>query len=257
MISIRRSLRVCERHLLMWRSMAGASLVGNVLEPLIYLVVLGYGVGAMTRPEMLPDGLSYRVFYGSGLLASVAMFTASFESMFGAFTRMMSQRTYECMIATPISLGEVLVGDALFAGIKGAIAALCVPLVMLMIGDPVSPLVLLGVAPAFLVAFLFASSAILVTAYTPDYAWFNYYITLVLTPLFLFGGIFFPVDRFGEFAALASVSPLGMGVQVLRPLVLGHLPAWQPVLGLVCISLLGGGLCLWLARRKMQVRLIG
>ena len=257
MISLARSLRVCERHLMMWRSMAGASIVGNVLEPLIYLIVLGYGVGAMTRPEMLPDGMTYRVFYGSGLLASVAMFSASFESMFGAFTRMMSQRTYESMIATPISLGEVLVGDALFAGLKGTIAALCVPLVMVAIGDPVSPLVIFGAVPAFLIAFLFASSGILVTAYTPDYAWFNYYITLVLTPLFLFGGIFFPLERFGDYAVYATWSPLSMGVQVLRDLVTGHVPAWQAMVGLLMCSILGGGLCLWLARRKLQVRLIG
>ena len=257
MISLRRSLRVCERHLLMWRSMAGASVVGNVLEPLIYLVVLGFGVGAMTRPEMLPQGMSYRLFYGSGLLASVAMFTASFESMFGAFTRMMAQRTYECMIATPISLGEVLLGDALFAGFKGAVASLCVPLVMVLIGDPVSPLVLFGLPAAFLIAFLFGAAGILVTAYTPDYAWFNYYITLVLTPLFLFAGIFFPVERFGDYAAYASLSPLSMAVQVLRPLTLGAWPAWQPVLGLVGISVIGGGLCLALARAKLQVRLIG
>ena len=257
MISLTRSFRVCERHLIMWRSMAGASVVGNVLEPLIYLIVLGYGVGTMTRPEMLPDNMTYRAFYGSGLLASVAMFSASFESMFGAFTRMMAQRTYESMIATPVTLGEVLVGDALFAGLKAAIAAMCVPLVMVAIGDPVSPMVLIGIIPAFLIAFLFASSGILVTAYTPDYAWFNYYITLVLTPLFLFGGIFFPLDRFGDYAVYAAWSPLSMGVQVLRDLVMGHLPAWEPLLGVFVCSVVGGGLCLWCARRKLQIRLIG
>ena len=257
MISPTRCLRVCERHLLMWRSMAGASIVGNVLEPLIYLIVLGYGVGAMTRPELLPEGMSYRFFYGSGLLASIAMFSASFESMFGAFTRMTSQRTYECMIATPISLGEVLVGDALFAGIKGAIAALCVPLVMTLIGDPVSPWVIVGFVPAFLIAFLFGAAGILVTAYTPDYAWFNYYITMVLTPLFLFGGIFFPLDRFGDYAVYASLSPLSQGVVVLRQLVMGQAPEALPLLALFLYSVVGGGLFLWLARRKLQRRLIG
>ena len=257
MNSFQRSLRVCERHLLMWRSMAGASIVGNVLEPTMYLVVLGYGMGSMTRADVLPDGMSYRLFYGSGLLASVAMISASFESMFGAFTRMESQRTYESMIATPVSLGEVLMGDALFAGFKGCIAALCVPLVMLAIGEPVSWWVVATLPAAFAIAFLFGAAGILVTAFTPDYAWFNYYITLVLTPLFLFAGIFFPVDRFGDYAALARWSPLSMGVDVVRPLVLGTLPSWQPILGLFLVAFVGGGLCLVLARRRLQVRLIG
>ena len=74
---------------------------------------------------------------------------------------------------------------------------------------------------------------------------------------FLFGGIFFPLERFGDYARYAALSPLSMGVEVLRDLVTGHLPAWQPVVGLILFSVLGGSLCLWLARRKLQVRLIG
>ena len=121
--------------------------------------------------------------------------SASFENLFGAFTRMMGQRTYEAMIATPISLAEVLVGDALYAATKASIASLAVPAVLLLVGEPVSPMVLLGLPTTVIIAFFFGSAALLVMAHSPDYGWFNYYITLVLTPMFLFSGVFFPPRR--------------------------------------------------------------
>jgi len=241
----------------MWRQHVGASLAGNVAEPLLYLLILGFGMGEMMDSRALPEGMNYRLFYGSGLIASVAMMSASFENLFGAFTRMMGQRTYEAMIATPISLAEVLVGDALYAATKASIASLAVPAVLLLVGEPVSPMVLLGLPTTVIIAFFFGSAALLVMAHSPDYGWFNYYITLVLTPMFLFSGVFFPLDVFGPFAEAARFVPLSVGVEVQRSLVTGQIPPIQPVV--LTLTLLPGlsWLFLNLAHRKLQRRLVG
>ncbi|MEC7749968.1 MAG: ABC transporter permease [Myxococcota bacterium] len=256
-MSLSRSWRVCLRHLFMWRQHVGASLAGNVAEPLLYLLILGFGMGEMMDSRALPEGMNYRLFYGSGLIASVAMMSASFENLFGAFTRMMGQRTYEAMIATPISLAEVLVGDALYAATKASIASLAVPAVLLLVGEPVSPMVLLGLPTTVIIAFFFGSAALLVMAHSPDYGWFNYYITLVLTPMFLFSGVFFPLDVFGPFAEAARFVPLSVGVEVQRSLVTGQIPPIQPVV--LSLTLLPGlsWLFLNLAHRKLQRRLVG
>ena len=257
MISLARSWRVCLRHLFMWRQHAGASLAGNVAEPLLYLLILGFGMGEMMDERALPEGMKYRLFYGSGLIASVAMMSASFENLFGAFTRMMGQRTYEAMIATPISLSEVLVGDALYAATKASVASMAVPAVLLVVGEPVSPMILLGLPATVILAFFFGSASLLVMAHSPDYGWFNYYITLVLTPMFLFSGVFFPLEVFGPYAEAARFVPLSVGVEIQRSLVLGEVPPLQPIL--LTLTLLPGlsWLFLRLAHRKLQRRLIG
>ncbi|MBM65007.1 MAG: nodulation protein NodJ [Myxococcales bacterium] len=252
-----RSWRVCLRHLYMWRQHAGASLAGNVAEPLLYLLILGFGMGEMMDRSALPEGMNYRLFYGSGLIASVAMMSASFENLFGAFTRMMGQRTYEAMIATPISLSEVLVGDAMYAAIKASLASLAVPVVLVVVGEPVSPMILLGLPATVILAFFFGSAALVVMAHSPDYGWFNYYITLVLTPMFLFSGVFFPLEIFGPYAEAARIVPLSIGVEIQRSLVLGQVPPMQSII--LTLTLLPGlsWLFLRLARRKLQQRLIG
>lgn len=257
MKSLMRAVRVCSRHLHMWRQHAGASLVGNVAEPLLYLLILGFGMGEMMDASKLPGEMSYRLFYGSGLLASVAMMSASFENLFGAFTRMMGQRTYEAMIATPIRLREVLYGDALYASVKATLASLAVPVVLLLVGEPVSPLILLGVPASFILGIFFGSAALLVMAHSPDYGWFNYYITLVITPMFLFGGVFFPLEVFGPYAELARFVPLSIGVELQRSLILGQMPSLQALLLTVFALPFLSWVFLRLAERKLQRRLIG
>jgi lipooligosaccharide transport system permease protein len=257
MISLRRAWRVTVRNAHMWRNMAAPSLVGNVAEPLLYLVVLGFGMGGMIDADALPEGVSYRFFYGSGLIMSVAMFAASFENLFGAFTRMMGQRTYEAIIATPVTLAEVLWGDTLFAALKGVIAGVIVPLVLLALGEPVSPMLLLALPALGLTALVFAAVALLVMSYSPDYAWFSFYMSLVLAPLFLFSGIFFPIEQFGDLTWLAKLSPLAMGVEVVRPLAFGEWPALAPLVAMGVLMPPTAVLALHFAHRKLHQRLIG
>jgi lipooligosaccharide transport system permease protein len=257
MMSVRRAWRVTVRNAHMWRNMAAPSLVGNVAEPLLYLLVLGYGMGEMIDDDALPEGVSYRFFYGSGLIMSVAMFAASFENLFGAFTRMMGQRTYEAIIATPITLAEVLWGDTLFAAIKGVVAGTFVPVVLVALGEPVSPMLFLGLPALGLTALVFAAVALLVMSYSPDYAWFNFYMTLVLAPLFLFSGIFFPIEQFGDLTWLAQLSPLAMGVEVVRPLALGQWPELTPVVSMAVLMPVTTIFALHFAHRKLHHRLIG
>ncbi len=242
------------RHVLVWRRLFWPSMTSNVANPLIYLFAFGFGLGAVIDRV---GGLSYLVFVVPGMMAFAAMFAASFEGTVSAFARFHMQRTWDAVLATPVTLGELLLGELFWAASKAMIAAVCVLVVAgLWGGVPSLGGALLSV-PLLLVASLaFAAFGLLATAYARDWDFFNYFFTFWMTPMFLFSGVFFEVDRFPVYIQpVAWLLPMTHLIAVIRPLTTGTAldPAWT--LLHVAFIVLPAALAFFLAHRRFARRL--
>ncbi len=246
-----RALRVWYRNFLVWRVYVWASLVGDIVEPLLYLFGLGLGMG-MLMPEV--QGGSYIAFIAPGIIASSAMYTAAFECTFGAYTRMARQGTYDAIRATPVSLDEIVAAEVLWGATKSVISTLAMMAVMVPFGLLTTGWVLMVLPVSVLTGVLFSSLAMLVTASTRGYESFSYFFTLALSPMFLFSGIFFPVDTLPPWArALAWFLPLTHGVDANRALFAGH--PGGAILSAAWLAVAGAALFL-LATRAVRRRVI-
>jgi len=214
-----RTITVWYRDARVWVTFYKASLIGNLGEPLLYLLAMGWGLGRMVGTV---NGVPYIEFLAPGLICSTAMYSATFECTFGAFTRMTRQRTYDAILASPVSLDEIVAGEILWGGTKGLLSGGAMLLVMSLFGLVGGPAALLALPLSFVIGLLFASLSMIVTARAPSYDFFSYYFTLVIAPMFLFSGIFFPVESLPHWArTLAWFLPLTHGVSVSRAIFSG------------------------------------
>jgi lipooligosaccharide transport system permease protein len=217
-----RFVAVWRRHFLVWRKLAVPSILGNLADPLIMLFGLGYGLGAVLGKL---GGTSYFAFLAGGFAASATMYAATFESLFSAFSRMHVQRTWEAIVNTPLTLEDVLTGEWVWAASKALAAGACMLIVVAAFGYARLPLALAVVPVALLVGLAFAALGLAINALASGYDFFSYYLTLVLTPMMMLSGVFFPVDRLPAAVQLAAKAlPLYHGVALARPLLLGQLP---------------------------------
>jgi lipooligosaccharide transport system permease protein len=192
-----------------------------LVEPLIYLVGLGMGLGNFVQPQ---EGLRYLAFIGPALVAVSMMYSSFFECTYGSFVRMYYQRTFDAIIATPVNLDEVIAGEILWGATKSLINASIVLAVVMAFGLVSSPLALLIPPFALVVGALFASIAMCFTAVTPNIDSFNYPSFLYITPMFILSGTFFTMTSMPQALQLAArlVFPLTHAVALSRSLALGR-----------------------------------
>lgn len=222
-----RFIPVWRRNLLVWRKLAIASVLGNIADPLLYMLALGYGIGAFV-PEV--GGMKYIVFIGTGMVCQSAMFTSSFEGMYSAFSRMHMQRTWDAIINAPISLDDVLFAEWVWAATKAVVSTTAILAVIMLLGFGHTWLALFVPPVAFLTGLTFAAFGLIMTALAPGYDFFTYFFTLVLTPMLLLSGVFFPVDQMpAALAAVADFLPLKHAIDLVRPLLLGQVPTAIPL----------------------------
>ena len=247
-----RALAVWHRNFLVWRKLAVASMVGNFGDPFLYLLGLGYGLG-MFIGEM--SGIPYMAFLASGILCSSAMNTATFESTYSVFTRMTQQFTWDGMLATPLSIPDIVAGEMLWAATKSLIAGTAIFIVAGLLGGIQSWETAILALPVVLLAGLcFASLGLVVCMLSPSYDFFLYYFTLAVTPMFLFCGVFYPITALPEPVQMfAQALPLTHAVDLIRPL-LTELPlqaAWLHIGVLIAFTAGGYLLAVRLARRRL------
>ena len=217
-----RFVPVWRRNLLVWRKLMMPSLLGNFGEPVLYLLAFGYGFGRLVG-EL--DGMSYMVFIASGIICSSAMFTASFEGMYSAYTRMAEQNTWLAMLGTPLTLDDIVFAEAVWAATKGLVSAAAILVVASMLGLVADARALLALPVVFLAAFTFGSLALVITSVARSYDFFLYYFTLAVTPMLLLSGVFFPLQEMpGWIQWLALSLPLAHVVEIVRPLMTGTWP---------------------------------
>jgi lipooligosaccharide transport system permease protein len=211
-------LAVWRRNYLVWRKLALASMFGNLADPMIYLFGLGFGLGLMVGQV---EGVSYIAFLAAGTVASSVMISASFEAMYSAFSRMHVQRTWEAIIHTPLTLGDVVVGEVFWAGSKAVLSGAAIMLVAGALGLAQFPSMLIALPVIALAGVAFASLAMVVTALAPSYDFFMFYQTLVITPMLMLSGVFFPLAKLPERVQEAALLlPLAHAVELIRPAML-------------------------------------
>jgi lipooligosaccharide transport system permease protein len=215
------SLAVCRRHYLVWRSMFWASMTTNVANPLLFLYAFGFGLGAVIDDM---DGLSYLAFVVPGMMAYSAMFAASFETTISSYSRFNIQRTWDAVLATPVRLPELLLGELLWATCKAMLSAVCVLIVGAVWGG-VGSLggALLSLPLIFIASCAFAACGLAATAHARSWEFFSYFFTFWITPMFIFSGVFFSVDRFPDYVEpVAWILPMTHLIEVVRPLTAGQ-----------------------------------
>lgn len=218
---------VLRRNFKVWQKLIIASLLGNFAEPLLYIAAIGYGLGRFIG-EM--GGLPYEVFLATGIICSTAMNTASFEGMYSCYTRMSVQKTWEAILMTPLGVRDVVLGEMLWMATKTLINGSCILLVISLLGLVSGWQAIFALPFIFLAGLCFGSLALIVTSYSKSYDFFMYYFTLILTPMMLFSGVFFPIDALPEFIKiLMSILPLSHVVALVRP-VLTNQDLVNPVL---------------------------
>src|SRR5438477_4194271 len=213
---------VWRRNLLVWRKLALASVLGNIADPLLYMLALGYGIGAFV-PEV--GGMKYIAFIGTGMVCQSAMFTSSFEAMYSAFSRMHVQRTWEAIINAPLSLDDVVFAEWIWAATKSVMSVLAILIVVLLLGYGHSWLSLWVLPLGFVIGLTYGGFGLIMNSLAPGYDFFTYFFTLVLTPTLLLSGVFFPVDQMpAALRIAAAILPLSHGIDIARPLLSGKVP---------------------------------
>jgi lipooligosaccharide transport system permease protein len=213
-------IAVWRRNYLVWRKLAIASMFGNLADPMIYLFGLGFGLGLMVGHV---DGVSYISFLAAGTVASSVMMSASFESMYSGFSRMHVQRTWEAIMHTPLTLGDIVLGEVIWAASKATLSGAAIMLVAGALGYASFPSMLLALPVIMLTGLAFASVTMIVTSLAPSYDFFMFYQTLVLTPMLLLSGVFFPVTQLPAAAQTVTLLlPLANAVDLMRPAMLGR-----------------------------------
>ncbi len=217
-----RFIPIWQRHFLVWKKLAITSILGHLADPLIYMLGLGYGLGSLL-PEM--GSTSYLVFLAAGTLCYSTMNSASFEALYSCFARMHEQRTWDAILNTPVTLDDIVLSEVVWATSKSFMSGLAVLAVIWLMGLSQSVLSLWLIPLSLLVGLCFASLGLIMTALAPSYSFFMYYFTLVITPMMLLSGVFFPVTQMPALLqTLSAVLPLSHAVDIARPLMNGANP---------------------------------
>ena len=204
---------VWSRNFLFWRKLALASIFGNLGEPVLYLLALGLGLGALVGTV---GETPYLAFLASGFVCSSCMMTATFESTYSAYSRMSEQRTWDGMLSTPLSLRDIVVGEIIWAASKALLSATGVLLVAAGFGVVSGPIAILVPVICILVGVCFASLGLLVSTFAKSYDFFLFYTTLFVTPMFLLSGVFFPAEQMPEaIQTIANLLPLTHAVELI------------------------------------------
>jgi lipooligosaccharide transport system permease protein len=223
--SPRGAFRVWQRNLTIFKKYWKSIMFPNFVEPLLYLGALGLGLGAFIQQGGI-NGQEYVAFIAPGLLASNAMFAASFESTFDTFVKLRFDKVYDAIITTPVNAEDVVAGEYLWAGTRSALYGTAFLIVLVALGLVSSPWAVLIPPALLIIGIMFSVMGTLFTSLIYQIDYFSYYFTLVVTPLFLVSGIFFPVDDFpAPVPQIAWFTPLYHAVNVCRALATGPTPA--------------------------------
>lgn len=221
----RRLLRVWQRNWLVYRQTWLINFLPPLLEPCFYLLAFGIGLAQMVGPVNSAAGtVSYTAFIAPALVAINIMQSAFFETTYASFVRMYYQKTFDAMLATPLTLEEVITGEILWGATKAVIGSALMLVVISGFGLFHFPSALLLLPAALLGGLAFACAGMVFTAIVPTIETFNLPVFLFITPMFLFSGTFFPLDNLPAWAQLfAQLLPLTHVVELCRGLALGHL----------------------------------
>jgi lipooligosaccharide transport system permease protein len=198
-------------------------LASGLFEPFFYLLGIGFGVGSLVGAVALGGGrtVGYAVFVAPALMASTAMNGAIYDATFNLFFKLNYAKTYDAVLATPLGVRDIAVGEMAWSLLRGAIYAAGFVAVMALLGLLASPWAALSIPAAVLVSFAFAGAGSAATTFMRSWQDFDL-VNLALIPLFLFSATFYPITVYPEpLRSLVALSPLYHGVDLLRSLTTG------------------------------------
>ena len=246
-----RFVPVWRRNFLVWQKLFVERLLTNVVEPLLTIAAFGYGLGSLL-PQV--DGVSYLQFLASGSIAMSVMYSAKFESLWGAFSRMHVQKTWDAILHTPLAVDDLLLGEMIWAASKATFTAFCILVMIWLLDIAREPLSLLVLPCAFFMALVFSAMALIVNAIARSYDLLSNYFTVVVMPLVFLSGVYFPMTQLpGWLRSIAEWLPVTAAVNLVRPLALGRWPL-DPLSDLLLLGVWGAAcfaLALGLTRRRM------
>jgi lipooligosaccharide transport system permease protein len=246
-----RFVPVWRRNYLVWRKLAIPSVLGNLADPLIYMLGLGFGLGSLVKEV---GGVSYMAFFATGIICVSTMNTATFEALYSAFSRMHVQKSWDAILNAPIELDDVLLAELVWAASKSVLSGLAMLLVLSALGLTAWPLSLWVLLLLPLIGLTFGALALTINSLAPNYEFFVYYFTLVITPMVMLSGVFFPLEQLpAPLQTVALALPLSHAVAVTRPLLLGEIPAaiTQHLCVLLAYAVAGFYAALVLTRRRL------
>jgi lipooligosaccharide transport system permease protein len=216
--------KVWQRNLDVFMKTIRVNFLPSLIEPILYLLALGLGLGGFVQPI---EGVPYVNFIAPALVAISIMYGSFFECTYATFVRMYFQKTFDAIIATPVSVEEVIAGELVWGATRATINSTTVLAVVAAFGLISSPLFLLVPLLAFLGGLLFSSIAMCFTAVAPNIDFFNYPSFLLVTPMFLLSGTFFPLSALPLAVQTGAqiLLPLTHVVNLTRGLVLGNIDA--------------------------------
>lgn len=260
MISVLRNLSLRGLHvwarnrdvyLITWKT----NLIPPMIEPILYLLAFGAGVGALVKQVVYRgDPVGYAMFIAPGLLATQVMFQSFFETTYNTFVRMYYQKTFDGMITTPLTIEDVMLGELLWGATKGAFNCAIMMVAITFFGLLTYPTSLIIIPFSVLAGFVFAGMGLCFTAITPRIDMFNFSTFLLIMPMFLFSGTFFPLDVLPSWAqAIAYCLPLTHVTIFMREASFGHFTSAAIgnliYLGVISLPL---GLCgIYLMKRRL------
>jgi lipooligosaccharide transport system permease protein len=245
--SLSSTLAMVERNFMIYRRSV-TPLLSAMVEPVLYLVSIGIGVGMLVG-QVPGVHVRYAAWVAPAILATTAMNTAFNQTSFGVFLRMRLERTYEAIIPTPVSVTDIAWGEVVSAVINAVLTSVGFVVVMAVTGLVTSPLVLLAVPASVVVGFAFAAGGLAVTTFLRDFADFQY-IQLVMLPMYLFATTFYPLSVYpGWLRPLIEVLPLYQSIQLVREPALGNL-GWSVLVPLAYL-LAFATVAMWITTRRM------
>jgi lipooligosaccharide transport system permease protein len=255
--SLRRSLRMVQRNLLVYKHV-WMVIFSGFFEPVFYLLGIGIGLGSMVPPI---NGISYGAFVAPGLLASSCLNGAISDGFFNIFFKLHYQKTYDGILATPMRVPDVGFGEMMWALGRGSLYAAVFLLVLLFLGESTGrPMLLswsawLAWPAAVLTAASFSAMALCLTTFARKIQDFDMVMGLLVMPMFLFSGIFVPIDRFPVVVQwIMRVTPLYHAVGLLRQLTTG---AIEPIIaGHLAYLMIGGIVAFSVAMHRLERALI-
>jgi len=222
----------------------------NFFEPALYLVAMGFGLGAL-----VPDvkGEPYIKFIAPGIIASSSMFAVVYECTYGSYVRMTFQKTFDAILSTPVNIQDLVAAELIWGAIKSVMFGITITIVVALFGLIDSWLIILSFPFLFFCGLIFAALSLVVVAIVPGIDSFSYFYTLFMTPLFLFSGIFFPLDTLPTIVThLASFTPLYHLVAICRSCSAGMISGvWGSMLWIVIVAFILAPLPFYMIRKRV------
>ncbi len=240
--------RVLRRNMKVFYKLYKSNLVINFVEPTIYMFAFGLGLGAYISDI---NGMKYLNYIAPGMIAYSGLVAAAYECLYSTYTRMVEQKTFDAILATPINAEGVVLGEMLYASVKSVVFSAIVMIVVFIGGLIPSPFIMLLSLPfIFLGAMCLAGMSMVMTSFVKGMETYNYYLTLVISPLMFISGVFFPLT--GMLEKIAAFSPFYQTTIICQTLATGRLaPVMPHVLILTAMVIITGAAAIAAMKRRL------